>query len=144
MLNNLINLVKEHAGDAIINNPAIANKHKDAAIETTASSIMEGLKSQLGSGGISGLTSMFQGGGVGTNSSLVQNITQVVILNLSKKFGISSEVASGIAKSLIPTVMNQLVKKTNDPKDSSFDLQGVIGAVSGGGGIGSLLGKFFK
>ena len=116
MLNNLINLVKEHAGDAIINNPAIANKHKDAAIETTASSIMEGLKSQLGSGGISGLTSMFQGGGVGTNSSLVQNITQVVISNLSKKFGISSEVASGIAKSLIPTVMNQLVKKNKRPQ----------------------------
>ncbi len=144
MLNNLINLVKEHAGDAIINNPAIDNKNNNAAIETTASSIMEGLKSQLGSGGISGLTSMFQGGGAGANSSLVQNITQVVTSNLAKKFGISGEAAGGIAKSLIPTVMNQLVKKTNDPKDNSFDLQGVIGSLSGGGGLGSLVGKFFK
>ena len=94
--------------------------------------------------GISGLTSMFQGAGGGANSSLVQNIAQMVTSNLAKKFGISGEAAGGIAKSLIPTVMNQLVKKTNDPKDNSFDLQGVIGSLSGGGGLGSLVGKFFK
>jgi hypothetical protein len=34
------------------------------------------------------------------------------------------------------------VSKTNDPKDSSFDLEGIIGSLSGGksGGIGGLLG----
>ena len=143
MLNNLINLVKENAGDAIINNPAIDNKHNNAAIETTASSIMEALKGQLGSGGISGLTSMFQGG-AGASSGLVQNITQSVTSNLAKKFGINNAAASGIANSLIPTVMNQLVKKTNDPKDNSFDLQGIIGSLGSGGGLGSLIGKLFK
>jgi Bacterial protein of unknown function (DUF937) len=142
MLNNLINLVKEHAGEAIINNPAIDNKHNNAAIETTASSIMEGLKGQMGSGGAAGLTSLFTGG-AGANSGIMQNITKLVTSNLASKFGISGAAAGSIANSLIPTVMNNLVKKTNDPKDKSFDLQGIIGSL-GGGGLGSVIGKLFK
>jgi hypothetical protein len=60
--------------------------------------------------------------------------------------------------------MNQLVKKTNDPKDSSFDLTNIMQTVSGNskldvtsligqmtgakssnplGALGSLAGKFF-
>jgi Bacterial protein of unknown function (DUF937) len=143
MLENLINLVKEHAGDAIVNNPAIDNKHNDAAIETTASSILDSLKGQLGSGGISGLTSLFQGG-AGGNSSMLQNITKTVTSNLASKFGISGDAAGNIASSLIPTVMNKFINKTNDPNDSSFDLQGIIGQLGSGGGLGSMLGKLFK
>jgi hypothetical protein len=36
--------------------------------------------------------------------------------------------------------MNNLVKKTNDPNDSSFDLKGIMGAVSGNAaGVDGLL-----
>jgi Bacterial protein of unknown function (DUF937) len=131
MLDNLINLVKEHAGDAIINNPAIDNKNNNAAIETTASSIMDSLKGQLGSGGIAGLTSLFSGG-AGANSSMLQGITKNVTSSLASKFGISGDAAGQIASSLIPTVMNSLVKKTNDPNDKSFDLQGIMGSLGSG------------
>ena len=143
MLDNLIKLVKENAGEAIINNSAIDNKNNDAAIETTASSIMEGLKGQLGSGGISGLTSLFSGG-AGGNSSMIQNITKTVTSNLASKFGISGDAAGNIAKSLIPTVMNKFMSKTNDPNDNSFDLKGIMGSLTSGGGLGSVIGKLFK
>lgn len=143
MLDNLINLVKEHAGEAIINNPAIDNKNNNAAIETTAYSIMDSLKVQLSSGGVAGLTSFFTGG-AGVNSSMLPNITKNVTLSLASKFGISADAAGNIASSLIPTVMNSLVKKTNDPSDKSFDLQGIIGSLGSGGGLGAMIGKFFK
>ena len=143
MLDNLIKLVKENAGEAIINNSAIDNKNNDAAIETTASSIMEGLKGQLGSGGISGLTSLFSGG-AGGNSSMIQNITKTVTSNLASIFGISGDAAGNIAKSLIPTVMNKFMSKTNDPNDNSFDLKGIMGSLTSGGGLGSVIGKLFK
>jgi hypothetical protein len=142
MFENLLNLVKEHAGDAIINNAAIPNEHNDAAIETTTNGIMEGLKNQLGNGGIEGLTSMFQGG---NQSGMVQNISQNVAGSLMQKFGIENQAAQSIVQSLIPVVMNKFVNKTNDPNDSSFDIQGIMGSLAGGNtaGIGGMLGKIF-
>ncbi|MFM2224404.1 MAG: hypothetical protein RJA07_606 [Bacteroidota bacterium] len=142
MFENLLNLVKEHAGDAIINNAAIPNEHNDAAIETTTNGIIDGLKSHLGSNGIEGLTSMFQGG---NQSGMVQSISQNVAGSLMQKFGIDNNAANGIVQSLIPVVMNKFVNKTNDPNDSSFDIQGIIGSLAGGNnaGIGDMLGKIF-
>jgi hypothetical protein len=142
MFENLLNLVKEHAGDAIINNAAIPNEHNDAAIETTTNGIMEGLKNQLGNGGIEGLTSMFQGG---NQSGMVQNISQNVAGSLMQKFGIENQAAQSIVQSLIPVVMNKFVNKTNDPNDNSFDIQGIMGSLAGGNtaGIGGMLGKIF-
>jgi hypothetical protein len=133
MLENLINLVKEHAGDAIINNPAIPNDKNDAAVETTAGSIIDSLKGLTGGGDLSGILSLFQGGGSSTNSSVVSNITSNVAGDLMKKFGLDNSAASGIVQSLIPTVLNKLVSKTNDPSDKSFDLQDIIGTLTGGG-----------
>ncbi len=40
MLEQLIKLVKEHAGEAIINNPAVPNEHHEEAIKATAGGIM--------------------------------------------------------------------------------------------------------
>ena len=50
------------------------------------------------------------------------------------KFGLEQGAASGIASSLIPTVLQSLVHKTNDPNDSSFNIQNLIGSLVGGGG----------
>jgi uncharacterized protein YidB (DUF937 family) len=129
MLDNLLALVKEHAGDAIVNNTAVPNEKNDAAIESTTHSIVDVLKNQLTSGNASALTDLFQNGN-GSNAVL-NTIGGEVAKNLSAKLGIDQGAASGIAASLIPQVMNSLVKKTNDPNDSSFDLQGVIGSLGG-------------
>jgi len=44
MFENLLNLVKEHAGSAIVDNPAIPNQHNDAAIKEATTGIMDQLK----------------------------------------------------------------------------------------------------
>lgn len=62
MLEELINLVKEHAGDAIVNNPAIPNQHNDAAIRETASGIIKSLKSQMSGGNAGAITDLLKGG----------------------------------------------------------------------------------
>jgi hypothetical protein len=132
MLENLIKLVKEQAGEAIINNPAIPNEHNDAACETTAGSIIDSLKGLTGSGDLSGIISLFQGGGSSGNSNVVSNITSNVAGDLMKRFGLDTGAASGIVQSLIPDVLNKLVSKTNDPEDKSFDLQDILGTLTGG------------
>jgi Bacterial protein of unknown function (DUF937) len=141
MFENLLNLVKEHAGDAIVNNPAIPNEHNDAAISTATEGIVDHLKNLTANGGLEKLTSMFSGGNVANNPE-VAALSSNVAGSLMNKFGISNDQASLVVKSLIPVVMGKLVSKTNDPNDKSFDLNGIIGALAGGntGNIGGLIG----
>lgn len=142
MLDNLLDLVKQHAGDAIINNPAIPNERNDEAISSATSSIFDGLKNAVGNGNIGDIMSLFNGGNV-ANSSILQNIQGSYVGDLMSKFGVDPSTATSIAGNLIPTVLQKFVNKTNDPNDSSFDLQGILSNVGGGNlDVQSLIGKF--
>lgn len=147
MLDQLINLVKEHAGEAIINNPAIPNERNDEAVQTASEGIFEGLKNQISNGGLESITGLFQGNGDAKNavmSAASSNVAQ----QLMQKFGIDQNQAGGIVQSLIPTVMEKFVNKTNDPNDSSFNasdiLQSLTSGSSGLGNIGGMIGNLFK
>jgi len=145
MLEELLKLVKENAGDAIINNPAIPNKKNDAVCKAATNSIMDKLKGIAGTEGMETVTNLFNSGGDVENHPVINNISSGVTGDLMKKFGLDSNVAGTLVKSLIPVVMGKLVNKTNDPKDSSFDLQDILGSLTGGksGGIlGKLKGMF--
>ncbi len=148
MFESLLNLVKENAGDAIINNPAIPNEHNDAAIETATSGIMSGLKGAVGGGNLEGIMSMFSGGSANAGSNPIVNaISGQVAGNLMEKFGINNAAAGSIVQSLIPTVMSKLVHKTNDANDSSFDIGDIVSSLTGGnqaGGVGGMIGNITK
>ncbi len=145
MLDNLINLVKEHAGDAIINNPAIPNEKNDEAIQTTAGSIVDTLKAQATSGNLNNVLEMFKGG-ANSNSGVTSAISGNVVSDLMKKFGIDNAQASSIASNLLPKVMENFVSKTNNPDDKSFDLGDIVKNIGGGNLSGMLggLGNLFK
>jgi len=146
MLDQLTNLVKQYAGDAIINNPAIPNERNDEAINETSSSIVGGLQNMLSSGGAQDILKMFSGNQSVSNSTVTNNVSGGVIQNLMSKFGLDQSTASNIANKLVPNVMQNLVQKTNDPNDSSFDIQGIFNGLSGGSTSGfnmqALLNKF--
>jgi hypothetical protein len=129
MLENLLELVKQHAGEAVINNPAIPNEQNDAVIQETTQSITGGLQNMLASGGITDVLKMFGGQG---GSSVTQNISGGVIQNLMNKFGLDQSTASGIAGSLVPGILQNLVSQTNDPGNNSFNIQGIFNSLSGG------------
>lgn len=144
MLENLINIVREHAGEAIVNNPDIPNEHNDAAISEATQGIASALKSQLAGGGIQEITSLFNSGGSFASNPIIGNIIHSVAGSLMQKFGISAAQAGGVANSLIPKVMGSLVSKTNDPNDSSFTLDGILSSLtSSNSGIGNMLGGLF-
>lgn len=132
MLENLIQLVKEHAGDAIINNPSVPNEQNNAAIEATAGSIFDSLKSQFAGGGLDAITNLFQGNSAASTNPIAGGISNDVISGLVKKIGLPEGAAAGIVSQLLPKVMDSLKSKTNDPNDNSFDLQGIIGSLAGG------------
>ena len=132
MIENLFNLVKEHAVNAIINNPAIPNERNDEAIADASGSILDGLKGAFSNGDIAGLMQMFSNTRDAGSNALAQNIQGGFMQNLVGKFGLDETQAGGIASSLIPSVLQNFVNKTNDPNDSSFDIQRIITQISGG------------
>jgi hypothetical protein len=144
MLDQLINLVKEHAGSVIIDNTDVPNEKNDAVINTTATGIMDHLKNLAGNGGLSNITSLLQQGANG-NGSEVSNMSNTIASNIATSFGIESTKAQGIVQHLIPTVMNSLSQKTNDPNDNSFTMDGILSSLTSGvGGIGGMMDSFKK
>jgi hypothetical protein len=148
MLENLLNLVKENSGDAIITNSAVPNEFNENAIQITTNSIFESLKGQLSSGNISQITEFFRGTSQNDSNPLLNGINANVISSLTSKLGLDSEAAKGIASALVPLVMSKLASKTNDPNDKSFDLQGIIGSLGGSndmiGGLADVVGSSDK
>lgn len=133
MLENISNLVREEAGDAIINNPAVPNQHNEAVIQETSNSILGSLKNALSGDGINGLLGMFGNNGADVHTNPVtQNASGSVIKTLMEKFGLNQEAAGGIAGSLVPNVLKKLVNRTNDPGDNSFNIQDIFNQLSGG------------
>lgn len=168
MLDQLVKLVEQNAGTAIVQNNAIPNQFNNAAIQEVAGGIFNALKGQVSQGNMNQVISMFQGGA--SQSSLASNpmVKQMIASvagNFATKFGVSSAQAQSIVSNLLPVVMNQFVKKTNDPQDKTFDLTNmmrgmsgnnnldvtsIIGQLAGGnsksnplGALGGLAGKLF-
>ena len=142
MLENLQNLVREHAGSAIINDPAIPNERNDEAIADAGSSIVTGLKSAVTNGNIDGVVDLFKNGGnAAATSPVTHNIQAGFVQNLIQKFGLDQGKASMIASAIIPMVMQKFVNKTNDPNDKGFDLQNIIDNLTGGAGLGDIINK---
>jgi hypothetical protein len=54
-----------------------------------------------------------------------------VTRNLASKFNLAPEIARSVADQIVPQVMSQVIKKTNDPRDIDFDLQHMLRGMSG-------------
>ena len=135
MLDNLFDLVKSHATEAVINNPDVPNEHNDAVVAEATNSIASGLQSTIASGGLQSILSLFggnQGGGNVANNPVVSSIISNLTSSLMSKFGLGNAQASGVANSLIPNVINSLVNKTNDPNNSNFSLDSLLHSLTGG------------
>lgn len=141
MLEQLFNLIRNESEQEIILNPVIPNEHNNHAVGLAADSIFSGLQNTLSSGGLKDVLVMFSGKSSPDSSiPLVGSMVNNLVKNLMAKFGIDNPMAMSIASSLIPNVLNKLISKTNDPSDNSFDINGIIGALTGnspqqGGGV---------
>lgn len=131
MLEQLFNLVKNESVNEIINNPAIPNEQNHEAIGMATDSIFGGLKESLGGGGLKNVLGMFAAGGTSSSHPILNNIIQHLTGGFMNKFGMNASEAGGLAGSLIPNVVNKLIHKTNDPNDTGFSINGIMGALTG-------------
>jgi hypothetical protein len=150
MLDGILDLIKDQVIGAVKKAGVPANKQQ-AAVETTTSTIMDGLKDHLSPDNISSIVSLFGGGSSAKAASnpMVASIQSSVVSALSEKVGLKPAIANTIASTVVPALMGLLSKKSNDPNDS-FDLGSLLKSFTGnsGGGVsgvlGDILGKFLK
>lgn len=138
MLDNLFNLVKGLAGDAVVNNPEVPNEYNNDVIAEATKTVAGGLQNMVAGGGLQNILSLFGGGGQqSTGKGLMGNpIVSMMVGHfankLMSKFGLGGGQASNVAANLIPNVISGLINKTNDPSNSSFTLDNLLNSLTGG------------
>jgi hypothetical protein len=139
MLEELFNLVKGTASDSVINNPEIPNERNDEVVAEATNTVASGLRNIVAGGGLQNLISLFTSGGNQQqgNSGLLNNpIVNMMVGHfagkLMSKFNLGGQQANNVASNLIPSVIGNLVNKTNDPNDSSFSLEKLLNSITGG------------
>lgn len=130
MFENLINLVRQNAGDAVISNPAIPNEKNEAAVETAGDSIMTTLKNALEGGRLNDVLAFFKNGKQGS-PELVQEATNNYAQDLQNNLGIAPAEANKTASALVPQTMQELATKTADPSANGFNIQDIFNKLSG-------------
>jgi hypothetical protein len=137
MLDQLMNIIKEHGQKAVVENNEVPNEHNDAVMQEAGSSIFGGLQQMISNGKMEDLTGLLQGNNNNAANGLAENFAG----SIAQKFGINAESAKNIAGGLIPQVLGSLVSKAKDPNDKSIDLQGILGSLTSGkgGGVQNIL-----
>ena len=133
MLKELFELVKSSAQDRVINNPDIPNDKNNEVIAEATNTVASGLRNIVAGGGVQNLLSLF--GAKGGAGNLMSNpIVSMMIGHFANKlmnnYGLGASQAGNVAGGLIPDILGNLVRKTNDPGNNTFSPQ------SQGGGIG--------
>jgi len=152
MLENILELVKDQVLPAI-NKADIPEEKKQQAVDTTASTILDGLKDQLIPDNLSELMNLF-GKGSGSSSFgsnvMVQTIQSSVVSALTQKVGLNSGIANTIAGVVVPAVVNMLSSKVEDSNEPGFNLESLVKSLTGSdsgndgkGGLAGMLGSLF-
>lgn len=116
MFEKLFLLVKNNAKEAVIDNPVIAAKDRDAVIIEASSSIIEVLKNQMESGKLNDLIKFFRYSGI-YGAALTTSMVNRFANKLNKFYGLNPDDAQATSLQLIPGVMDQLVTQTRSGKE---------------------------
>jgi hypothetical protein len=130
MFEKLFMLVKNNAGTAVMDNPLIAEKNREAVINDATSSIIEVLKGQMEGGKLKDLVNYFQFAGV-FNNPLISSAVKRFANKLNNYYGIDSAEALNIAKAVITPAMLELIKESKSEKNKEFALNTLLSKISG-------------
>lgn len=141
MLDNILDTVKQYAKEAVQGSSDIADDKKDLAFQTTASTLVDGIKDFFAEGDfISKITELFSENGGSLFDKLKGNLSSA----LTDKVGLDASAASGFAASVLPSIKQAISDKAN-----SFSIDGIVNAITGkngekDGGIIDTISDFFK
>lgn len=132
MLDQLMQLVQQNAQGSVVENENIPNKYNEDVMKEAGSSIFSGLQNIMNNGGADQVSSLLNGNEPASENNIINQLSGGFIDNITQKFGIDKDTASGIAATLIPQIISSLTNKAKDPNDNSLDLSGILASLQGG------------
>lgn len=135
MLKELFDLVQGTAKDTVIDNPDIPNEQNQEVVSEATNTVASGLRNMVAGGGLSSILDMFKGG---NNKNSIMNNPIVAMMighfagKLISKYNMNGNKANGVAASLIPSVLGNLINRSNDPNDNGFSLDNLLNSITGG------------
>ncbi len=157
MLKELFELVKGNASDDIFSNSEIPNAQNTEVVAEATNTVASGLRNVVAGGGLQSILSLFQGEGSNRKGLLSNPIVSMMMGHfagkLMTKYNMNNVQANKLSGTLIPNALESLINKTNDPNESGFSLEKLLGSITGmkgdnaaegrgSGGIGDLLKQF--
>lgn len=137
MFEELMNLIKDNSQEAVVNNPDVPNEQNEAVMQEAGVSITSTLQSMLAGGQAKEVLGLFNSSESDIQSQpAMQQISGNFMSGLTEKFGLNGQQAGSIAGSLLPNILGKLVNKTNNPNDSSFNIQDIFNSLSNNGTSG--------
>ncbi|TSD62948.1 hypothetical protein FFF34_018520 [Inquilinus sp. KBS0705] len=129
MFEKLFLLVKNNAGLAVINNPAINESSRDAVINDATSSIIEVLKNQVESGKLKDMVKYFQFSGVYDNPLITSAVNRFAG-KLNMFYSMDMDTANVTANQLIRPVMQELIRQSKEDQNKEFGLSALLAKLS--------------
>jgi len=131
MFEKLFMLVKSNAGTAVMNNPLIPVKNHEAVINEASSSIIDVLKGHIETGKLKDLVKYFQFPGIYNSNPLIGTTVNKFANRLNNYYGLEPADAMATAKGLIPQVMQQLIKQSQNKIEGEFSLSHLMDLIVG-------------
>ena len=137
MLEQLLELAKQYGNEAVVKNNAIPNEQNEEVIKETGKSMLSGLQEMATGGNLGDLAGLLSGKSkLDSSNPVIQQLTEKVSGSLGAKFNLPQETTNGVANNMIPQILGGLLNKAKDPNEKGFNLQDIIGSISGGKGGG--------
>jgi len=124
MFEQLASLIQEHSQQSVADNPAIPNEHNQGVVEELKNVIISKVTGLVTSGQTNKITEMLSSNGETPEAKDMENNFAA---NIMQKFGINNQVATTIAATLIPGILNAL--------KGNSSVQQILASLGGGGNL---------
>ncbi len=144
----MMDLVKGQVAKMVGGMDEVPANKRQAAVDATAGSLMDGLKKYATPDMLGSLLGMGKSNAP-AGAKATSGLESGVVSALTSKVGLNPAVAQKIASVVIPAVMTLFRKKVDDKNEPGFDLQSMLGSLTGGGakssggGVMEMIGGIF-
>lgn len=135
MIDQLFNLIKEHAGNAIVNNPEVPNEMNEQAMEVAHNSLVDGLRG-FSSEDLAQLQQSVNQDNIDPNSTQMGFLSNNMVEGLTQKLGLNSGIAKTIVVALLPILLKKIFsgsKSEANTQNAGFNMNDILGSILGGG-----------
>jgi len=127
MFEQLSSLIQQHSQQSVADNPAIPNEHNQGVVEELKNVILSKVTGLVSSGQTDKISEMLSSSG---DTPETKDMENNFATNIMQKFGINSQVATSIAATLIPGILNAL--------RGQGGIQEILASLGGGSGLSGL------